>query len=87
MSISERAIAVREARHRASKQRDTAPSKDINRDPFYRCEPGTYGHPQIVIQRKAEDDEKLMERAQLALNWGSNSRFRRLVARFNRFMR
>jgi hypothetical protein len=57
-------------------------------DPFYRCRPGEYGHPKIVIQRTTEDDDKLiMERAQRALSWGSDSRFARLVARFAKAMR
>ena len=56
-------------------------------DPFYCCRPGEFGHPKIVIQRTSEDDDRLMERAQRALSWGSDSRFWRLVARFERWIR
>ena len=65
LSISERAIAAREARHAAKRaERQTAsPPPDASRDPWhYAGGPGEFGHPNIDQgSRKAPDG--LLERA------------------------
>jgi hypothetical protein len=54
-------------------------------DDFYVCPPGTYGRGDSQEQRRPAEGWE--ERAEQALNNGDDSRFRRLVDRFNWFMR
>lgn len=87
MSISERAIAMREAKHRARRQqKDKTPPRDADRDPWYRCEPGTFGRPGNTEQR--EPREGFLERAAEALSFSRpDTRMASIAATFSKLMR
>jgi hypothetical protein len=81
-TISERAIAAREARHRARKSREPDGSpKPI--DPWETAgPPGTWGRGNS--QERPEPADGWQFRALEALNNGSNRQFERIVAQVSR---
>ena len=90
-TITERAIQLRENRHRARKSgsgRVDSNTREPSRDPWhYAGGPGEFGHPNIDQgPRKASPD--LIERAMAALTFTRpDVRFEGLVSRFSHFMR
>jgi hypothetical protein len=81
LTISERAIAARRARHRSSVE-NTAPPREANRDPWFTAGP-SWGRPD-TDQGPRKPADGWLERAEQALNNGSDARFRNLVSRFSR---